>query len=365
MNRNVLILSIIILLVAGGIFLWKVFGGEDCAEPQASVSSTSLRIGEPMEFEDHSEGAQSWEWDFGDGDVQTVLKGTKTFGRSGSYQVVLTIDGKCQKTFDITVNSIEEPVFYIDPSDPKPGESFTYADSTTGATAWKWDFGNGKTSSTRSGTMTYAAAGDYTVRLEVNGGTYLGSKEITVFESKPDPMTMPKPLIRASKAQVEIGEEVVFTDVTPQAEGSKWKFGESGAVDATGPSVTYRYASAGTYTVVLTNSKRPGQQGRTIIRVKGPKNPCGNMVTLPPDNFILGVFKALATPDNKMETIAQARGRLKLWTCNDMSTPVKVGSEEIDLGSYINKLDIIHPTLLDLKTERANSRIIRFIVIEQ
>lgn len=49
------------------------------------------------------------------------------------------------------------------------GNSVTFSDSSSAATSWLWDFGDGATSASQNPTHVYAASGIYTVTLAING----------------------------------------------------------------------------------------------------------------------------------------------------------------------------------------------------
>lgn len=128
------------------------------------------------------------------------------------------------------------------------GSRITYADSTQGAKSWLWEFGNGDESEQRSGQYSFTKAGEYRVRLTVNGKS---EKLFTVhvIDSQDD---------KISKiAQIEApdfamqGENIVFRGVGMDKQW-RWEFGESGMVDAREKEPIYAYSEPGTYTITLT-----------------------------------------------------------------------------------------------------------------
>jgi PKD repeat protein len=60
--------------------------------------------------------------------------------------------------------------FTFSPQTPTPGEPVQFADTSTGATTWDWNFGDGSRASVRNPTHTYAVHGAYTVVLWVSNG---------------------------------------------------------------------------------------------------------------------------------------------------------------------------------------------------
>lgn len=74
-----------------------------------------------------------------------------------------------------------------------PPLTVRFTDASTGnVTAWAWDFGDGQTSTERNPTHTYAAPGDYTVRLEVNElKSHTETVSLAVVEPPPPPPPPP------------------------------------------------------------------------------------------------------------------------------------------------------------------------------
>jgi parallel beta-helix repeat protein len=60
--------------------------------------------------------------------------------------------------------------FTVSPDTPTQGEPVQFTDTSTGATTWDWDFGDGTRSMGRNPVHTYAARGTYTVVLWVGNG---------------------------------------------------------------------------------------------------------------------------------------------------------------------------------------------------
>lgn len=82
-----------------------------CAKPIAdfSVSAPSKKVTSPQKFENRSQKARSYEWDFGDGMKSTEESPLHTYYHSGRYDVVLkAMDGKKSTTKKMQIN-IEPP----------------------------------------------------------------------------------------------------------------------------------------------------------------------------------------------------------------------------------------------------------------
>lgn len=59
--------------------------------------------GGTVNFTDASSGAVSWFWDFGDGNISTLENPNHTYMQSGTYTVVLIVNGNCSVSYDVEV----------------------------------------------------------------------------------------------------------------------------------------------------------------------------------------------------------------------------------------------------------------------
>ncbi len=147
------------------------------AKPAAvfSASPTSGKSPLDVKFTDKSTGSPTkWKWDFGDGTISTKQNPTHKYSKAGKYTVALTVTNAAgintvTKSNYITVTgSSQTPTadFWGWPLSGKAPLKVTFTETSKGLpTAWKWDFGDGKTSTEKSPTHTYSAAGTYTVKL--------------------------------------------------------------------------------------------------------------------------------------------------------------------------------------------------------
>lgn len=132
-----------------------------------------------------------------------------------------------------------------------------------------WDFGNGETSTATNPSTTFAAAGSYSVRLEVTdnaGATHDVTESVTV---SPVPSAPPVADFSSSCS----GLTCTFTDRSTDPDGRitswSWTFGDGGTSAERNPSRTY--ATAGTYGVTLTITYDGGtDQHTTPVTVSAP-----------------------------------------------------------------------------------------------
>jgi thermitase len=237
--------------------------------PRADFWGTPLSGGEPLtvSFSDSStsyDGITSWRWDFGDGGTSTEQDPTHTYIQEGVYAVSLTVteaDGD---------SDTETKVDYITVSDTCPRADFWgtplsgsepltvgFSDSSAsydGITSWRWDFGDGGTSSEQDPTHTYIQEGVYAVSLtvtEADGDSDTETKVdyITVSDTRPRADFWGTPLSGSEPLTVS------FSDSSASYDGItswRWDFGDGGTSSEQNP--THSYTAEGTYTVSLTVS---------------------------------------------------------------------------------------------------------------
>jgi len=140
-----------------------------------SASPTSGKAPLNVKFTDTSTGTPTkWKWDFGDGTTSTKQNPTHKYSKAGVYTVKLTVtnaagSNTATKSNYITVTGTSQaPVadFWGWPLSGKAPLKVTFTETSKGSpTSWKWDFGDGKSSTEKSPIHTYSAAGTYTVKL--------------------------------------------------------------------------------------------------------------------------------------------------------------------------------------------------------
>ncbi|SFT84890.1 gliding motility-associated C-terminal domain-containing protein [Algoriphagus locisalis] len=128
-----------------------------------------------VDFEDLSQGATTWTWDFGDGTTSTEQNPSHTYQSSGRFTVTLSVNrgSRCTDTRTIS-NYIQvlgpEVEFTSDETEGCGPLTVSFTDQTSASApfiSFAWDFGDGQTSNQQNPTHTYANAGIFTVSLTV------------------------------------------------------------------------------------------------------------------------------------------------------------------------------------------------------
>lgn len=219
-------------------------------------------------FTDASFGAINWAWDFGDGSSSAEQNPVHTYTTGGFFSVTLTITGADGSSATTTQSiTVEQPTAvptaipveanFTFTLDPVTFGQVNFADLSTNAASWSWDFGDGTTDTAQNPVHVYVP-GDYTVTLTVtaaDGGQDSVSQPISIVA----PTATPVPVDANFTLTVDPVTPglVTFTDLSTNAAGWSWNFGD-GATD-TAQNPIHQFAP-GDYTVTLTVTAADGGQ---------------------------------------------------------------------------------------------------------
>lgn len=213
-----------------------------CNPSPAIAGYTSSVAGATVNFTDGSANASSWYWDFGDATTSTAQNPSHTYAMSGTYNVCqIAYNGTCDSdTICTSITVCVAPTITYTSID-MGGGLFMFNDTTTGATAWAWDFGDGSPiGTTQDPSHTYTVNGTYTVCVTTYGcdsTTYCNTIVVCMPTS-------------ASYASTSSMGMVSFTDQSTNATSWAWDFGDGSPVDNT-QNPMHTYTLNGMYTVCL------------------------------------------------------------------------------------------------------------------
>lgn len=212
-------------------------------------------------FQDKSQDAVSWNWDFGDGTTSTVQNPTKTYTKEGVYSVShmgFTAYGcptylkkdNLIRIVSPTITKINLPTGGCAPLNVNFNATVTSIDKII---SHFWDFGKNDTSSLLNPVRNYDTAGIYPVSYTAT--TELGCK---INYNATDAIrvgTAPKADFDISSTDICAGESVNFKDLsTGNPNGWVWNFGENGKQGniSYNQNASYNYTDTGKYTITLT-----------------------------------------------------------------------------------------------------------------
>ncbi|TVL96272.1 MAG: hypothetical protein CV087_23830 [Candidatus Brocadia sp. WS118] len=158
--------------------------------------------------------------------------------------------------------------FVMDKTSAMIGEEIQFTNHSEHATSYKWDFGDGNSSTEVNPTHAYLSAATFTITLTAIGEGGSGSAT--------DSITIEPPLPSASfvmdKTSAIIGEEIQFTNHSKHATSYEWDFGDGNSSTEVNP--THVYLSTATFTITLTANGEGGSSSVTdsITIIEGGAN---------------------------------------------------------------------------------------------
>ncbi len=171
-----------VLLIAGlAIMLNSCKKAADKVAPTACFSinpASDIHTGATVTFNsDCSENADTFSWDFGDGQNSTDASPTHVYSNAGDFTVKLTVktsSGLSNSTSQ-TITVIGTPMAcfsYTPGTGNHVGDEISFdASCSANATTYNWDFGDGNKGTGATTTHAFATAGDFKVILQISDTT--------------------------------------------------------------------------------------------------------------------------------------------------------------------------------------------------
>lgn len=212
---------------------------------------------DPVLFINEAAGANSFIWEFGDGNTSFEPNPIHVYDSGGVYDVTLTafdsITG-CPNTFSTSINVRVAPevAFTVDNFNGCTPVTAQFSNETQGNFFFRWDFGDGNSSVEKNPEHTYQIPGSYTVRLTAFDD--FGCDDESTFSPV---SVIPIPTADFSfdpDRQCELPVTLQFNNLSEGGEGYQWTF-EEGAFDSDiNPSYTYRTPGNKSIQLIATNS---------------------------------------------------------------------------------------------------------------
>jgi PKD repeat protein len=241
------------------------------ASPDFTHSSSGHCLPQIVQFTDTSPDAVSWFWDFGNGITSTLQNPLITFSEITTDSIRLSI-----VTSHGCIGTIKKPaVYFFHPEveavysgicNPLPVH---FSTSDAGIISWRWDFGDGQTSTEASPTHVYTQNGNYVPRVIVTSAQYCVDTVLLDTIIRVDgPMALFNSPTPASCAP----SIVEFVDNSVDAVSWLWDFGDGSNSTISDPTVLYD--APGQYNVTLIVSATNGCQDTlryvNYVTVLGP-----------------------------------------------------------------------------------------------
>jgi len=158
--------------------------GPSRPDPVASFTYSGQTVSPAtISFQNTSQNANKFRWEFGEGTTSSLTNPTKTYSSAGTFSVKLTasdsISGKSSQASQ-QISILPGPVAAFSyTGQTVTGATITFQNSSLNANSYSWDFGDGTTSTAANPTKTYSTQGTYTVRLTATNTSYNRSDAAT------------------------------------------------------------------------------------------------------------------------------------------------------------------------------------------
>ncbi len=191
----------------------------------------------------------SWQWNFGDGNMSTLQNPIHLFNDTGNYNVQLIINTQenCVDTVSTTV-SIYNVIADFKVANHCIYDSIYFTDIThyTHGTivSWNWNFGDGNTSTLRNPAHLYYQPQTYQVAFYVQTAEGCADtiiKSVNIYEA-------PVAQFNIVNTYLEINSPIAFNDASTGADSWGWAFGDMIGT-STNQNPTYTYLYPGNYIV--------------------------------------------------------------------------------------------------------------------
>jgi len=176
---------------------------------------------------------------------------------AGTYRFYVTAfntagESAQSNTASATISAAVAASFVVNPTAGVAGvTNFLCSDTSTGATSWSWNFGDGGTSTLQNPAHIYSAPGTYTIQLTANGQSF-ASRTVTVSSGVASDFSF-------SPSNPTTQTNITFTDRSSGNITSWfWNFGDGTSSPLQNP--VKRYSVGGNYPVTLTVSTATGLQ---------------------------------------------------------------------------------------------------------
>ncbi len=228
-------------------------------------------------FNNTSQGATDYYWQFGDGTTSTAANPSHTYTNPGSYSVELRVyndTNMCadstKQTFLIKISNLQASFNFTPPVICQFDTVYFYDSSISNfpISQWKWYFGDGIADFTSGDTTShmYVDPGILNLRLTVIDS--LGCTKNSILNNALTVNSLPSPRFSASQTRGCPPLNTQFTDLSFNQQPSTmaawfWDFGDGSTSTLQNPSHTY--TNTGNYSVTLTVTDARGCDSTYMI----------------------------------------------------------------------------------------------------
>jgi gliding motility-associated-like protein len=150
----------------------------------SAISSVTVYIADPVKadfmavyercapaevtFINHSTGARTYFWDFGNGETSTEINPVTFYNEPGNYEVILYAGTDTMiRTAKTTIIVNEPPIadFEVNPAETNRYEEIQFINRSSNAIRYHWNFGDGDSSDLYEPEHSYSSTGTYDIAL--------------------------------------------------------------------------------------------------------------------------------------------------------------------------------------------------------
>jgi gliding motility-associated-like protein len=206
-------------------------------------------------FTNNTVGAASYFWEFGDSTFSTESNPIHTFTELGTYNITLTATSPLGCVSKLTKNDyikIRQPQVNLagimqNGCIPYLAKFKPAITSVERITSYKWDFGDGQSSTDSTPSHTYTNIGDYNVTLTIT--TASGCTVTQTLNRAVRAGTKPKAAFTATPLEVCASTSISFNNQSTGADEYLWLFGDGGSSKDFSPK--YEFSDTGNIDVTL------------------------------------------------------------------------------------------------------------------
>jgi gliding motility-associated-like protein len=250
----------------------------------STFSASSACLNSPTSFTDFSTAGSdsiiSWSWNFGEPpsgftNTSSLQNPTHTYATVGTYTATLIISTAigCSDTFSTTVTVNPLPVVAFASSSTCANSTTQFINSSSissgSISTWAWNFGDPASGANNASALqnpvhVYTTAGSYTVILSAtsNNGCVGTATQNLVINSPPVSSFTATSVCKNTPSQFTDASTVTNDVITDWS----WNFGD-GTTPDTLQHPLHNYASAGTFSVILTVTTASGCQDDDTLSV--------------------------------------------------------------------------------------------------
>jgi len=206
---------------------------------------------------------------------------------------------------------------------------YTFTNSSTGATSFEWDFGDGNTSTEESPTHVYADAAEYTVTLVATNDSNLSNELVQTID-------ILAPVTAAFTFQVDANDyrTYSFMDASEGAVMLLWEFGDG--YQFTGMNPSHTYEQDGIYDVTLTAYSVTGNTNVTSEELVVSNSFIVQVLNGAFDDHGTAAGSLGSTGDNADAWDMTPNSTIKDDAGNDIPSPYRALWNNSDLNAYID-----------------------------